>query len=104
MRVEKNKTTITQVKVEGEETVEEMLQYGKLCERVICIFFFLLFLSFNCLGDQQFLIVVFHHLTLKVIYYADKAWTSSSGTTTNVTNMSSELGSNDSLVNMEEDL
>ena len=46
MRVEKVKTIpnlgerkitkrFTQVKVEGEETVEEMLQYGKLCERVI---------------------------------------------------------------------
>ena len=62
-----------QVKVEGEETVEEMLQYGQLCQRTI--------------------------------YYADKSWTSeeeaeavmgSSGT--------SQMGSNDSLVNMEEDL
>ena len=62
-----------QVKVEGEETVEEMLQYGQLCQRTI--------------------------------YYADKSWTSeeeaeavirSSGT--------SRMGSNDSLVNMEEDL
>ena len=62
-----------QVKVEGEETVEEMLQYGQLCQRTI--------------------------------YYADKAWSSeeeaepvmgSSGT--------SQMGSNDSLVNMEEDL
>ena len=62
-----------QVKVEGEETVEEMLQYGQLCQRTI--------------------------------YYADKSWSSeeepepvmgSSGT--------SQMGSNDSLVNMEEDL
>ena len=33
------KESQTQVRVEGEETVEEMLQYGKLCERVICYFF-----------------------------------------------------------------
>ena len=36
-----------QVKVEGEETVEEMLQYGHLCQRII--------------------------------YYADKSWTSEEG-------------------------
>ena len=35
------------MRVEGEETVEEMLQYGKLCERVIYYFFFRSFYYFS---------------------------------------------------------
>ena len=55
--------------MEGDETVEEILQYGQLCQRTI--------------------------------YYADKSWTSSEEGTTRGR---SPMGSNDSLVNMEEDL
>ena len=59
-----------QVKVEGEETVEDMLQFGHLCQRII--------------------------------YYADKSWTSEEGAMGS--SGTSQMGSNDSLVNMEEDL
>ena len=48
------------MRVEGEETVEEMLQYGKLCERVIYIFSFALFfylfgrstISYRCFSSS----------------------------------------------------
>ena len=59
-----------QVKVEGEETVEDMLGFGPLCQRII--------------------------------YYADKSWTSEEGAMGS--SGTSQMGSNDSLVNMEEDL
>ena len=62
-----------QVKVEGGETVEEMLQYGQLCQRTI--------------------------------YYADKSWTSEEEVERAMgSSETSQMGSNDSLVNMEEDL